>query len=358
LRYYKDVETQSQTDTQLFVDVIRGKAGRDQLGALLNQAFNVPAEQQFFDDFPIWDEDHNSGSSQIVRIGVYNGATLVSSTGVRMAKLKAPNGPLPIALIGAVATHPDWRGHGFASRTVQLASQWARDQGAAMILLWGSEYELYRKQGFELCGSQLLLPIANIPNPPAHELVHTGWNPALYRSLQSRRHGLMLSDSDRSWYESHRGVQWYWVGDASKPDAYAAIGRGIDLPNIVHEWGGIGSALRATLSAVRDQHPLASVLAAPQLLTALGLHESSATPEPLCMAHIIDPVQVYRYFDQSGEAGEILAESQNNGRTTTWNLKVRGRTYDLNDFELAPLFFGTQEGQFAFPLWIWGLDAC
>lgn len=308
---------------------------------LLDVGFGVKAPARFLDDFPVWDEALGPGGESAIRIGVWDGEELVSCAGVRLAKLRVPAGTLDVALVGAVATAESHRGQGLASRTVSLAVEWARERGAAMALLWGSETALYERLGFELCGMQVRAPLAELELGPMIEdfsqiILGRGWNPALMASLRMRGSGLRLLETDESWLEAHRNVDWYWLGDPEAPQAYAAIGRGIDLQGIVHEWGGdCAEDLKTLLQLIRMEHPEAQLLASPVLLSAWSLSAPREDVEFLCMARALDIAKLTKGF------GVTLP--QHHPLLTT------------PDAAACRMLFGPSAD--ALPLWIWGLDA-
>jgi hypothetical protein len=248
---------------------------------------------------------------------------------------------LDVALIGAVATAGSHRGHGLASRTVSLAVEWARERGAAMALLWGAETALYERLGFELCGSQVRIGLGELDlGAPIKDfsriVLGRGWIPSLVQSLKMRGSGLRLADSDERWLEAHKGVDWYWLGEPDAPQAYAALGRGIDLQGLVHEWGGESpEALKTLLQLVRMERGDAQLLASPELLGAWQLGAVQAPVEYLCMARALDVARLTRGFGIALPADDPLMTTP--------------------DAAICRKLFGP--GENARPLWIWGLDA-
>jgi GNAT superfamily N-acetyltransferase len=148
--------------------LISSLEANQQFSNLLDLSFPVDKNSRFLDDFPIWDCKFHVDSVQ--RLGLFYGERLVSSCAVRYGDLKNLNPALrhlttPVILIGAVATHPFWRGKGLASLLVDRAIAWGENQGAALALLWGSEHTFYQRLGFELCGEQIRVPFAKNESP-------------------------------------------------------------------------------------------------------------------------------------------------------------------------------------------------
>ncbi len=286
------MELKDREKDRFEVDLINGHSSRRAFAALLDYSFKVPEGHAFLGDFPIWDECIVPASDEIVRLGAFTVGRreLAACAGVRMARLATSEGERPVALIGAVATHEAYRGAGLASSLVSLATDWAKARGATAVFLWGSEHSLYQRLGFELYGAQVMLPLdsMSISESPAAN-VQVGWDRLIFRKLRERVGGLVLADSDERWIAAHRSVEWFWTGDRQQCDAYVAVGRGIDLQGIVHEWGGDVTALRSLLAWLREQRPGLNLLGAPWILSKYGIEFGQATPEFLCLARMLDP---------------------------------------------------------------------
>ncbi len=367
------MELESIKMTDIRFEKLQGSEGRARMCELLDRAFPVPKGSSFFDDFPVWDPLNDSVDSRVARFGAFGpDGRFLSLAAVRMALLDAPAGPLPAAIIGAVATDEAARGQGLASRTVSVALQWAMDQGAAVALLWGAEHSLYRKLGFELCGEQILAPLAFVPLPPlpagsaaSLELmgIGRGWTPALFDALRERRFGVRLQLHDQTWLAAQKNVEWYWTGERNKPSAYAAIGRGIDMQNIVHEWGGEPSELAMLLSRLLADRPGSALLGPRSLFESYGFEKAitHAQIEYLCLARVLNPARVFKAYHPDIR---MHAELSGDG---TWSCSFDGaKPVQLADGELSETFFGPNSikaGAAAsahwlpLPLWVWGLDA-
>ena len=370
MRYTDQVETNSN-ETGLRIDEILGPEPLGQLSGLLDRAFGVPPGRRYFDDFPVWEPTAAIGAGSLLRVGAFDRNRLVSSACVRIAHLKTPGLDLPIALIGAVATDEQWRGKGLASQLVELACDWARENRAALVMLWGSEHELYRKLGFELCGQQIRVPLGALQLPKSSSgLVQEGWAPGIFSFLRERNGGLRLGDADRTWVEKHRNVRWYWTGTRDAPLAYAGFGRGIDLHNIVHEWGGEPAQLSAILSRIQGEFPEATLLASPiQMNERFGVESGSVSAETefLALVRILDPSRILECWQPAPRLTAGLVAEPAGSRQ--WKLSLPGeQPWISQERDLPRLLFGPRAGPIGeaprlfaqylpFQFWIWGLDA-
>lgn len=346
-------------------------SAQEAFSRLLDRAFPVPPGGHFLSDFPIWDDRFSPGQ-QVRRLGIFDAnadseGRLLGCAGLRIARLKTANGPLPVALIGAVATDPSARGQGLASRLISEAIEQARREGAAMILLWGSEHSLYARFGFELCGTQVRVALAELSAPRVGAAVRTGWNPSILSSLMTQRPGGLCLDpaQDAAWISAHRNVRWFWAGDEREPLAYAALGRGIDLAHMVHEWGGDREALTEIFSAILTEDSEAQLLAPPALLRFYGWEGASAVSERLALVKILDPTRVFAAYHPN-----IALEAE--AQATSWRIRfpqLNAQAADeLSAAELTRLLFGPGDVELMkgasaltpllpLPLWVWGLDA-
>jgi GNAT superfamily N-acetyltransferase len=340
------------------LDIIEGEAKRQDFARLLNQSFPVKKGEEFFWDFPVWDEKILPSSQSIARFGVFSKAdsSLVACTGVRMANLKAGSTNIKVALVGGVATDPRHQRQGLATELVGFSLRWAADRGASAVFLWGSEHSLYQKLGFDLCGTQQLIPLRELSasfkeSIPANLKVHRGWAPTLLALMKERKSGLTLSESDRVWIEAHSQdhIEWYYTGSREVPTAYAAVGRGIDLHQIVHEWGGEPKDLHSLFHFLSVKHPDASelkILGSPGVCASFG-YETSHFPEEFhCLARILNPQSIIQAFIPGADL-----------KSPRFSKIISAPEIDLPRLLFGPQNMNKKEECLALPLWFWGLDA-
>jgi GNAT superfamily N-acetyltransferase len=341
-----------------------------QFSALLDSSFPVPKGGRFLDDFPIWDPAFQLSS--VERWGTLEqgsppegGEILTSCAGLRMAQLKGTGGAtLSIALIGAVATDARYRGKGLATQVVKRAIRSAVSKRAGLIFLWSSQHSFYRRLGFEFCGQQVQLSLQDLLSQQSKIIsstdtyrkfqIRTGWNPALLSCLVKRTSGLVLNDSDLGWLGAHQNVQWFYIEENGDLQAYAALGRGIDLENRIHEWGGASEPLFAILKEINQQCPQAALLGSPALLRERKFDFAESQVEFLCLGKILDPKQL---FDAFYPGMKVRLETAGSG----WKIELSEpngqQVFQLNHQELIHLLLGPYALNPSLPFWIWGLDA-
>ncbi len=354
------------------ISKISGTENLSKLEKLLNIAFEVPQNKSFFDDFPVWNK--NNGAN-IHTLGVFENNNLLSTAGLYICKLKTPKSHLNIGLIGGVATHPGARGRGFASKIVRELILIAKKNNLSLLLLWGSEHSLYRKLGFELCGIQERTSInaLDLPSNNTGLEINSGWTRGLLKLLQNRSSGILIDEKNKTLFEKHKNVTWYWTGKKEAPLAYAAIGRGIDLSNIIHEWGGDINSLLQLLAHLKNTNPKLQIIGHPDILKQQQIKCQSKykadtennLAEYMCMSNILDPKNIISalYPDIKCEQEAI---SDKNTLLTNWNFKINEFSYkDLTPSEVAQMLLGPDvpetsalAGFLPVKIWIWGLDAC
>lgn len=348
--------------SEILVDHI-GPGAEKQFSALEDEAFGVVAPGHYLDDFPIWDSSLTHAVGTTFRLGAFDGDRLIAAAGVRLVELKNSGGPLTAALIGAVATHPEYRGRGLATQLVSLAVEWAGERGAALAVLWGSEHRLYAKIGFTPCGTQASIPLRSLVSAGSKTSVSEGWTAGILKALKSRPQGVSIRDVDRAWLAAHKNVRWFWTGSPEQAGAYAALGRGIDLSHFVHEWGGTRADLIAVLNKIHVADPEAKLLGTPELFKQYGFQHDPSTEERLGLARVIDATKLFKSAHPDVPFTSAFVKGE-------WKLSLvarDGRTVScsLPPLEAANLFFGPLPSgvrtpwsdYFPLPLWFWGLDA-
>lgn len=157
--------------------------------------------------------------------------------------LATPSGDMPVAFIGSVATAHSIRGRGYGSRVLADTLEKARKEGAALSLLWADEPEWYQARGWIPFGTENVFVIEHgnailLPEPEGvrkateadSDAIHT-----LYRNHVSRT--LRIKEETASLLRVPN-MQTYVCEQDGEVVGYACMGRGEDLQNVIHEWGG------------------------------------------------------------------------------------------------------------------------
>jgi predicted N-acetyltransferase YhbS len=245
---------------------------------LVSDAFQYVAPHQFFHDFPIW------GSSQVLRLGIFEGQNLVSHVGIRFTKMHTQTKSESIALIGAVATSASHRGKGLSTNLLKEALRIIDERNCNWSFLWGSEHAFYGKLGFKLQGEQGRAPLSALVLDPKGIIttdIKLGMTEAIFTHLKSEKNGIQFQESDREWVWKHKTVKWFHL---ENPFAFIAYERGMDLKHIVHEMGGDQRGIEKLLYAIYVHDKDAEIIGTPEQLLKFGFKKEQLLIEYLCLA--------------------------------------------------------------------------
>lgn len=165
-----------------------------------------------------------------------------------------PRGRLTVGLIGAVATAAADRGHGHAAAALDHCEEWLREEGCAAALLWADVPDFYQKRGYVEAGTECVIYVpkfGGLDSAGTCELYH----PDLLHDVERvRARETARTDRPRAESEHHyqfSGTSVFVYKECSgRVSAYAAIGRGGDLENVIHECGGSAQGIFALISHI------------------------------------------------------------------------------------------------------------
>ena len=344
---------------------------------LLNLCFEVPQGLDFLNDFPVW-SSHFLDPVQSKRFSITYKGQLVACASIRVATLRVESTEsrfnsdateelsrpdslkLRVAILGAVASHPNHRNQGLASELIQRACRWAREQEASAIFLWSSEPALYQRLGFNPFGLQVRCRLMLLLKDKAQQSeyhVKQGFNSQIFKLLQRRRGGLELTPKDQLLYAAHSSVQWLYVTRNEEVIAYAGLGRGIDLQDHVHEWGGDPYALNAIFQKVVREQSHTILLSSLGHLNHYYPHwrslDVSDSPEDILTHPVIEPLCLAKFFSSSTPGAQAM------GMGSSPHFKERGwiQGRDLSNGEQMSSQEVLEREEPSHSFWFWGLDA-
>ncbi|MEM8711265.1 MAG: GNAT family N-acetyltransferase, partial [Planctomycetota bacterium] len=184
---------------------------------------------------------------------IEEGGEVVSACAWIARTLATTDADLPVAFVGSVATSQDARGRGFGSHVVTQALTKARDEGAALSLLWADEPEWYQARGWIPFGSEHVFVIEQsnailLPEPIGvraatledHKAIHDLYGEHSAKTLRIREETSQLLQVP--------SMQVYVCERDGEVVGYACLGRGEDLGQVIHEWGGAPDAVLPIVS--------------------------------------------------------------------------------------------------------------
>ncbi|MEE8468508.1 MAG: GNAT family N-acetyltransferase, partial [Planctomycetota bacterium] len=168
-----------------------------------------------------------------------------------------------LGLIGSVATHPEHRGRGHASRVLARAEAEAAQAGCVCTLLWADEPGFYERRGYSPIGTEIdavvtdadLPSLPSLPEPTAVREARTEDGPRLHELYSGHESRLERSLSEMLALLEIPGMSTLVRTGSNGLQAYACVGRGADLHNVVHEWGGPADDVLALLRAHLERRP-------------------------------------------------------------------------------------------------------
>ncbi len=277
------------------------------------------------------------------RVVVREGGQPVSHGALYVHRWRSGELALRVGVIGAVATAPEARERGHASRVIRALLAQADQDGLDVVVLWSEVPGFYERHGFVQAGQEVIhpverellerLPLRGTVRPmrrkdlPAVIALHAA-EPA--GPLRDGRHWAVLAGLP--------GTAWYVLEDRSRIEAYGVVGRGEDLQGCLHEWGGEETALPILAAGILDlrTEPHLYVMSAPWKATArnaMGFHGIPAIDGVLGMIRIRDPAAL---AEKTGHPG--LADTQ-------------------DPAEAVRRLFGDRSLPGAVPLYFFGLDS-
>lgn len=316
---------------------------RERADALVDRCMRPGAALSMTADFPLL-VGPGARSERLVAI---SGERIVAHVAGRIARIDRPGcSPLRILNVGAVATAPEARGRGLAGALVRTLLERARRRGIELAMLWTDRPAFYERIGFAFAGCERrvlyqrsAVSAGAFPSPSAFAVapvrredvgalldLRLKHDPApLSRARREaerlfflpRSHGLVLRDG------------------TDRIVAYAVLGKGLDFPDTVCEWGGGVEFLPILLDALLDRLRLAATAVlgpAHDAAFATFAETRVAQLAPVGMAAVVDASRLRAAFP--------------------------GHLDRVPDDALAAAVLGTPDGTPGLlPFYVWGLDS-
>lgn len=194
------------------------------------------------------------GSASGAIVTVEERGELRAACAIQPRTLVAGRARLRVGLIGSVVTDPAHQNRGHGSRLLVSAEERLRAEGCALALLWADDRGFYARRGWREIGSERdfiithehALALPTTEHARAARAEDAARLHALY-SLHERR----VERAEAETRELLRGPGMTVLVNERHGvvDAYACLGRGRDLPNVIHEWGGASDGVLGLVRA-------------------------------------------------------------------------------------------------------------
>jgi len=295
--------------------------------------------------------------------------------------LKTPVAVLKIAAIGSVVTESSHRNQGLSRKVIEDCVIEAEKQDCDIAMLWSNLYEFYQKMNFELSGVENSFVFEQEFAVPEHQLKFLKTTQisaeSIYRLYSQHTVTSVRTAEDIRKFLQIPNASIYTAWDTNNQlVAYAVEGKGADLTNYIHEWGGSVPTLLALFSHIRKTKGTAYTVITPahaenlnQNLRALpGVIFSQGF---LGMIRLVRSEALFQKIKRAARSlgiNDIVLEK----RGPEYLLGVGDNLIAISDEkDLVRVLFGsfleiphlTQETQeklkriLPLPLWIWGWDS-
>ena len=204
----------------------------------------------------------------------------------------------PVGLVGSVATAPEHRGRGYGKEVLARAETELTTGGAVCAMLWADDAGWYRDQGWIPVGSECVFVLAAastllLPEPDDARAATNADHGAMHRLYCTQPTRVDRTPAETSALLAGPGIKTLVCERDGALVAYAALGRGEDLRNVVHEWAGPIEAVLALVRAHLEASPRDSeglyVMVPPGDREMTSFFEFTRTPGArgiLCMAKL------------------------------------------------------------------------
>ena len=255
-----------------------------------------------------------------------------SACGLLVRDLVAGGVRVRAGLIGSVATDPEHRGRGHATRLLQQAEAALIHDGCALALLWADDPSFYAGRGWRQVGCELDFVLEPdlaraLPAPHGARAAAGDDSGALHRLYLNHAERAERSPEETRALLAGPAMETLVLQHGGRIEAYTCMGRGEDLARTVHEWGGSTGGVLALLAehlrraARRGEREPLFLMAPPTagvLREALARVGAPSARGVLALGKLLDP-----------EAAALLLAELVPGARTGVEARLRGSSTDL-----------------------------
>ena len=200
------------------------------------------AKTNAWDDFPVILDPQNSAWQLIFKTddGIIAGCIAAL---IRVCKTSC--GDIPVAGIGSVVTHKDFRGKGISSALQNEMLTRLKGQNIPLGVLWTDQPEIYAGRGFVSAGWEIHASISElaISEPIEAGCIIRSFIPedssAVDTLFNQHSLGTIREPGDSLAYYTMPGTQGFvMVNQANEISGAVFCGKGGDFPNYISEWSG------------------------------------------------------------------------------------------------------------------------
>jgi len=226
----------------------------DRIVAFVDEAFGRRPEASLVHDFPT---ALGRSNLQHLFVGTIDD-TLVTAAAALVRTWQTSVGPLRTACLGSFFTPAAFRGRGYSAALQQWALERLADEGVDWAVLWTQQPELYRGRGFRTLGRELHgrledIDLGSVPGGYAVREARKDDVPALLALYRRHRWRAERDASDFALHLDPRTSRILVLENGTGVEAYAAVGKGKDFVDYVHEYAGEPALVHALWGAARER---------------------------------------------------------------------------------------------------------
>jgi N-acetylglutamate synthase-like GNAT family acetyltransferase len=264
---------------------------------LLNSVLRPDGPSDILREYPLVLSEKNSDNMRVI----VKRKEVVSHAAIYFSHLCSGELTFRVGGIGSVATHPAYRGRGFAGAILRDCMRIMQENACQLSVLWTQRMDFYRTLGYEMAGSEFLFrakasDFARIPCSceivpfssrylPAIEEIHEREGLRTLRTLEE--------------YEAYFTLPKATTLLATKNGtvtAYAVMGKGEDFRFCIHEWGGDTDDLLCLVREFAASSSIGEVL----VLTPAARSEFTRRLEQLQLPKTFEYLAMMRVIDIQG----------------------------------------------------------
>lgn len=295
--------------------------------------------------------------------------------------IKSPTCIFKVGAIGSVVTDSNHRNQGLSSQVLANCLDEAKRQECDIAMLWTNLHDFYRKLNFELAGAEISFTFENeftANNSTQYKILKSNSvsHEAIYRLYSQHTVGTARSPEDIRKFMSIPNTTTYTAWDPSgQLQAYAVEGKGIDLTDYIHEWGGNVPALMSTLSFIRKEKKKPFTIIVPKhsenFISELKRVSSSMHEGYLGMIKLMNPELLFAKIKRAARTlgiSDLVLEKR--GPDYVFGLG-KDLVFISEERALVQILFGPSPEIDSFqdstqktiskilplPLWVWGWDS-
>lgn len=272
-------------------------------------------------EYPLVFGPHGSGRVIVVE----EQGEVLSTCAVLVRELVTPNANIRVGMIGSVSTDPEHRGRGLATSALKAAEEYCLQDGCLFTLLWADSEEFYLKRGYQRIGSEVDFAIGSeqLQKLPSCDGVRlfTADDVQQVHSLYIRHpERVERTPEETAALLDTPGMEVLVNEDSGQIHAYTCLGRGGDMGNVIHEWGGAADSVAGCMNAHLKRQALKGQSGDLYLITppsAIEMHEcltavgALSSPGVLGMGKLLDLsclVELYSWF--LGPDGDVRVDER------------------------------------------------